>query len=57
MPNGAVLIEKSIIKKMFERLKESEPESLSLSNDDFDFVKSVAYARRIFDGRTSEEIS
>jgi hypothetical protein len=55
MPIGAVLIEKSIIKKMFARLKERVPESRSLSNDEFDFVKSVAYARRIFDERTSEE--
>jgi hypothetical protein len=48
---GTVLVEKSIIKQMFSRLKEKIPETLNLSNEDFDFVKGVAYAHKIFDER------
>jgi len=51
--SGAIIVEKSIINEMFVRLKEKPPAILNLSNQDFDFVKSVKYIRGIYNERAN----
>jgi len=51
--SGAIIIEKSIINEMFARLKEKPPAILNLSNENFDFVKSVKYVREIYNERAN----
>jgi hypothetical protein len=53
MHPGSNLVEKSIVIVMFANLKEKIPESLNLSNDEFDFCESVSLAHNIFDARLS----
>jgi hypothetical protein len=49
---GTNLVERSIIKHMFETLKDKAP--LGYSANNFDFIKCVELARRIFDSRPSD---
>jgi len=53
--SGAIIVEKSIINEMFGRLKEKPPAILNLSNENFDFVKSVKYIREIYNERGKKE--
>ena len=45
---GSRMVEKSIVNEMFARLKLSPPNSLNLTTGEFDFVRSVRYARSVY---------
>jgi hypothetical protein len=53
--SGATIVEKSIINEMFSRLKEQPPAILNMSNENFDFVKSVKYVREIYNERANRQ--
>jgi hypothetical protein len=50
--NGATLVEKSIVRHMFDRIKVNPP--AGFSENYFDFLECVGYARMIFDNRFSD---
>ena len=52
--NGANLVEKSIVRQMFDRIKVSPP--AGFSENYFDFIDCVEHARMIFDHRYSDQL-
>src|SRR5579864_2547460 len=47
-PLGTVLLEKSVIREMFEQMNEPMTHESCLSGDSFEFVKSVEYIRKLY---------
>ena len=52
--NGANLVEKSIVRQMFDKIKVNP--SPSFSENYFDFIECVEHARMIFDHRFSDQL-
>jgi hypothetical protein len=53
--SGALIVEKSIINEMFNRLKEKPPPILNMTNENFDFAKSAKYIRTIYNERANHQ--
>jgi len=54
--SGTIIIEKSIINEMFSRLKEQPPAILNMTNEGFDFIKSVKLVRTIYEERVNRNL-